>query len=274
MVRSLVAVAAVVIGATSTLPTEGHAFANLPLGATLKNRQLPTLDGKRASLLGTARANVFVFFRPNQDRSVKTLSELADLEKELAGRQVRFVAVTSDSYDPNDVRAAVKEAGIRMPVLIDKGDALYGAIGVRLHPVVGIADARGKLAAYQHFRQINMKDIVRGRIQVLLGDIGQKEMMAILEPPAAVAGGSPSQARSRARLAEMLLSRGDAAGAIENARAALALDPASARAHAVLGRALAASGDCEGAAKERKEALRLDPREGERGQLVACADHR
>jgi hypothetical protein len=38
------------------------------------------------------------------------------------------------------VKALVKQVGLRMPVLWDQADALYGKLGVRLHPVIGITD--------------------------------------------------------------------------------------------------------------------------------------
>jgi hypothetical protein len=259
MVRSLVAVAALVIGATSAVPTEGHAFANLPVGGTLKNRQLPTLDGKRAPLLGGAKVNVFVFFRPAQDHSLQTLSQLARLEQELQGKSVSFTAVTSDGYPRDEVAAVAREAGIRMPVLIDAGDALYGELGVALHPVVGIADAQGKLLAYQHFLKINMLDVVRGRIQVALGEIGDQEMAKLIEPPAATIDlGNRSGAKSRFLLARALLARGNVEKAIENARAGVALDASFAPVHAILAKALSAAGRCAEAEQELAAALRID----------------
>jgi tetratricopeptide (TPR) repeat protein len=259
MVRSLVAVAALAIGATSAVPSEGHAFANLPVGGTLKNRQLPTLDGKRAPLLGGAKVNVFVFFRPAQDHSLQTLSQLARLEQEFQGKSVGFTAVTSDSYPRDEVAAVVREAGIRMPILIDAGDALYGELGVALHPVVGIADARGTLVAYQHFLKINMLDVVRGRIQVALGEIGDLEMAKLIEPPAAAIDlGNRSGAKSRFLLARALLARGNVEKAIENARAGVALDASFAPVHAILAKALSAAGQCAEAERELAAALRID----------------
>jgi peroxiredoxin len=260
MVRSLVAAAAVVIGATSTLPTEGHAFANLPVGAAMKNRSLPTLDGKRLELFGNAKANVFVFFRPEQDHSLQTLTQLATLEKEFEGKPVRFVAVTSDSYDRGAVAATAREAGIRMPILIDVGDALYGELGVALHPVVGLLDARGKLLAYQHFLKINMLDVVRGRVQVALGELSDAQMLALVNPAAAkIELGNRAGAKSRFLLARALLSRGNVEKAIENARAGVALDPTFAPVHAILAKALSATGQCTEAEHEVAEALKLDP---------------
>jgi hypothetical protein len=260
MVRSLVAAASLVIGATSAVPSEGHAFANLPVGGTLRNRQLPTLDGKRADLLGSAKANVFIFFRPAQDHSLQTLQQLASLEAELAGKSVRFVAVTSDSYARDEVAATAREAGIRMPILLDVGDALYGELGVALHPCVGVADAKGKLVAYQHFLKINMLDVLRGRIQVALGELSDEQMARLVEPPAAAIDlGNRSAAKSRFLLARALLARGNVEKALENARAGVALDPSFAPVHAILAKALAATGQCAESEKEHATALRIDP---------------
>jgi tetratricopeptide (TPR) repeat protein len=259
MVRSFVAASLLFVGVASAIPTEGHAFANLPIGGTLKNRQLPTLDGKKAPLLGSAKVNLFVFFRPGQDHSIQTLTQLARLERELAGRPVRFVAVTSDSYPRDEVAAAAAEAGIRMPILLDAGDALYGELGVALHPVVGITDEKGKLLAYQHFLKINMLDVVRGRVQVALGELSDVEMAKLVEPPAArIDLGNRSGAKSRFLLARALLGRGNVEKAIENARAGVALDPTYAPVHAILAKALAAAGLCGEAEHELAEARRID----------------
>jgi tetratricopeptide (TPR) repeat protein len=267
MVRSLVAVAVVVIGAASAVPSEGQAFANLPVGGTLKNRQLPTLDGKHVALLGSGKANVFVFFRPAQDHSLQTLTQLARLEQEFQGKAVSFTAVTSASYPRDEVAAVAREAGIRMPILIDAGDALYGELGVHLHPVVGITDARGKLIAYQHFLKINMLDVVRGRIQVALGEIDEVEMARLVAPPAATIDlGNRSGAKSRFLLARALLNRGNAEKAIENARAGVALDPTFAPVHAILAKALAAAGQCAEAEQEYAAALEIDANDPTAGE--------
>ena len=147
-----------------------------------------------------------------------------------------------------------------MPILIDAGDALYGELGVSLHPVVGIADERGKLVAYQHFLKVNMLDVVRGRIQVALGEIDDAQMARLVEPAAAsIDLGKRSGAKSRFLLARALLARGSVEKAIENGRAGVALDPTFAPAHAILAKALFAAGQCAEAEREYAAALQLDP---------------
>jgi hypothetical protein len=243
-------------------PASPRAFQNVAVGEPVEDAEMPTLGGGREHVLGKARANVFVFFRPGQEHSLDTLRRLARLETELAGKPVRWVAIVSDDSPADEVRRVVRETGIRMPVLVDGGNAFYGKLGVRLHPVVGVAGADHRLAAYEHFMEVNMEERVRARIRRVLGEIGDAEVDRVLEPPkAAVESGQPVVAKRYVNLARTLLERKNTEKAKEMARKALEADAGNAAAHAVLGQALAAEGKCGEASKAFAEALRLDPRE-------------
>ncbi len=243
-------------------PASPQAFQNVAVGDPVEDAEMPTLEGGREHVLGKARANVFVFFRPGQEHSLDTLRRLARMEAELAGKPVRWVAIVSGDHPADEVRRTVREAGIRMPVLLDRGDAYYGRLGVRLHPVIGIAGADHRLAAYEHFMAVNMEERVRARIRRALGEIGDAEVERVLEPPrAAVESGPAAAARRWVNLARTLLQAKNAEKARETARKALEADPRSAAAHAVLGQALAAEGKCAEAIPSFAEALRLDPKE-------------
>lgn len=236
-------------------PTASPAFREAAIGDVVKNRRMPTLDGRTELLLGPAKASVFVFFRTGQDHSAEALAQLARLEAELAGKPVRFVGVVSASEAREDVRAVVKASGVRMPVLLDEGDALCGELGVSLHPSVGIADERGRLVAYQPFRKLNLLDLLRGRIQLALGEISEAQLAAIVDPPPAPV--AVNRAHARVNLARKLLAAGAVAAAVDSARAGVALDPRLAEAHAVLAEALARAGHCDEAEREGAEARRL-----------------
>ncbi|BDG10299.1 hypothetical protein AMPC_34120 [Anaeromyxobacter paludicola] len=236
------------------------ARARVDLGGTVENAELPTLDGGRAPLLAKkALANVLVFFRPDQEHSVSTLRQLVDCEKRFESKPVHWVAVVSDTYPPDEVRAVVKDAGVKMPVVRDVGDALYGKLGIRLHPVVGIVDAKQKLVAYEPFHKIDYCALVTARIQFVLGEIDAQQLQAVLAPPRATQGGDDQVARRHVKMGEMMLKSGNTASAEENARKALEKDPALASAHALLGGALAGQGKCAEAAKAFDEALKLEP---------------
>jgi len=243
-------------------PASPQAFQNVAVGEPVEDAEMPTLDGGREHVLGAARANVFVFFRPGQEHSLDTLRRLAQMETELAGKPVRWVAIVSDDYPADEVRRTVREAGIRMPVLVDRGNAYYGRLGVRIYPVVGVAGADHRLAAYEHFMKVNMEERVRARIRRVLGEIGDADVARVLEPPkAAVESGQPVVAKRYVNLARTLLRVKNTEKAKEMARQALEADAGSAAAHAVLGEVLAAEGKCAEASRAFAEALRLDPAE-------------
>lgn len=252
----------------SALPANAVAFRDAPLGTTIRNRTMPTVDGRKEPLLSPAKANVLVFFRVGQDHSVEALRQLAGLETEMKDRSVRFVGIVS-STDPADaVLEVVRETGIRMPVLVDEGDAFYGELGVYLHPSIGIADGRGRLLAYQPFRKINLLDATRGRIQLALGEIDDAQLAAVLNPPPAPIA-TKSRAHARVVLARALLRADKVEDAIASLRAALAIDPSYADAHAALAEALARSGACTEAESELEAARRLAPA-APAGASIAC----
>ena len=254
-------------------PMGGLAFANVEVGQQIENEELPTLGGSREMLLSrTALANVFVFFRPGHDRSLQTLRAMAGCEKEFESKPVRWVAIVSDSHARDEVRAVVAESGIHMPVLVDQGDRLYGKLGVRLHPVVGIADEKGKLLDYVPFHQINYCDMIRVRIRHALHEVDLAAVERVDHPPKALFPSAMpgAVAMRRVKLGEMFLESSQWTKAAEQARIALEKEPGLAAAHALLGRALAGQGKCDAALPAFDQALELDPgsasaAEGKRG---------
>jgi tetratricopeptide (TPR) repeat protein len=247
--------------ASGGLPVLARAFSNVALGDRLENPRLPRLGGGVSELLSaTATVSLFVFFRPEQDRSAAALKALARLQREFAGKPVRMVAVVSDSWPDEAVQDMVREAGFSAPILIDAGDALYGALGVRLHPVVGLADRQHRLAAYEPFRQINFEEIIRGRIRVMLGEVTGAEMARVLEPEKATTGSPAAEARRYFNLARMLWTRKNAEKALEALQRSLAI-ARSAPALALQGEIAAAGGDCKAATPLFEQALKIDPTE-------------
>ena len=237
--------------------SEAEGFREAPIGTRIRNRELPSIDGRATPLLGSARANVFVFVRSGQDHSEQVLRQLAQLDAETKGKAVRLVAIVSGDEPADAVRVLVRETGVTFPVLVDAGDAFYGEMGVSLHPSAGIANERHELVAYQPFRKLNFLDAMRGRVQLALGELDEARLAAILDPPPAPT--AVNRAAARLNLARKLLVAGAVDAAIESARAAVVLDPSLAGAHAVLAEALARRGSCDEAGRESEEAHRLEP---------------
>jgi tetratricopeptide (TPR) repeat protein len=239
---------------------DDRADRRVQIGDVVQDVQLETLDGGKDRLLSKgAKANVFVFFRPEQERSVDTLRDLATCEKEFAAKPVRFVGIVSDSWPRDEVKALVKDTGVKMTVLVDKGDELYGALGIRLHPVIGMVDQKGKLAAFEPFRQINYCERVKIRVRWLLGEVSEAEIAKVDEPEKSpLPHSDEGVAKRHLNFARMLHKIGQDDKALEEIEKGLAVAP-SAALHAMQGEILASKGKCPEAVRAFDAALKIEP---------------
>ncbi len=254
--------ARLVLLAALAAPGGAVAFTNVAVGARLDPEEMPTLDGGKAALLSpTAEANVFIFFRPQQEHSTETLKAMAACEKEFQARPVHWVAVVSSRWDAADIRKVVQETGIRMPVLVDQDDRLYGKLGIRLHPVVGVADGQYRLLAYEPFMKVNYCDRIRARIQLALKDITEDQARKVDAPDKATMPGDVEGAAlaRRVKMGRMFLGSKQWDKAEAEARTVLEKDPRNVGALVLLGDALAGKGDCPAAVERYAAALAIDP---------------
>jgi tetratricopeptide (TPR) repeat protein len=237
-----------------------RADRRVQVGDRVDDAELRTLDGRRDRFLAQGvRANVFVFFRLQQDRSLDTMKDLARCEKEFAGKPVRFVGVVSDSWPAGEVRDFVREAGVSMPVLVDEGDALYGKLGIRLHPVIGIVDGKHKLVAFEPFRQINYCDRVKVRIRWALGEVTEADVARVDEPERTPLPHSDAGvARRHLNFARQLHRIGQEEKALEEVKKSLVLAP-TADAYVLQGELLVALRRCPDALRAFETASKLEP---------------
>ncbi len=249
----------------------GHASSRTPVGAVLSNPELAVLAGGKARPQQDVDLNVLVFFRPDGDTSKETLRGLAACERRSAGKSVRWAAIVSDRYSSGQVKSAVADAGIVMPVLVDTGEALSNEVAVAQLPAVAFTDRTRKLVAYQPYTRLNFCELVDARLRLLLREITEAEFAALANPVSTKVGGESSVAGRHARMAELLLETGKNEKALEAARQAVQHDPALATAHSVLGECLRAAGNCRGATASYEKALTLDPKDARaRAGKAAC----
>jgi tetratricopeptide (TPR) repeat protein len=261
------AAALALAGGLLAIPARGRAAPEesdridrrVQIGDRIDDVELRTLDGGRDHFLAKGpKANVFVFFRLQQEHSLDTMKDLAACEKEFAGKPVRFVGVVSDAWALEDVKAFVRETGIRMPVLVDEGDALYGKLGIRLHPVIGIVDGQRRLAAFEPFRQINYCDRVKVRIRLVLGEVSEAEVAKVDQPDRAVTHTEAGVARRHLNFARQLFRIRQHEKALDEVKKSLGFAP-SAEGYALQGEVLAALRRCPDALRAFDAALKLDP---------------
>jgi tetratricopeptide (TPR) repeat protein len=246
---------------TLTLLSPEWADAYAEPGTIVENVELKTLAGGKEKLLSNkVKANIFVFFRPAQERSTDALKQMAACEKEFAGKPVRWVALVSSTEKPEEVQPMVTESGIKMPVLIDEGDALYNKLGIRLHPMVGIMDAKGKLFAIEPYRQIEYCDLIRTRIQIALGEKTEADLARIENPDkGGLPGDDPMKKATRdVNMARRLFEIGQYQKAIDRAKKALEIAPIP-RGFSLQAEGYSKLGKCAEANTLADQALKLDP---------------
>ncbi len=258
---SHVAAAAVAfVAAIGPIPPVAVAFAEV--GTKLDPVDLPAMAGGKAPLFAPAtKANILVFFRADQDRSLEALRQLAGCEKELAGKSVRWSGVVSGSASMPDVKAAVASAGVKMPVLVDAGDKVYDALAIRMYPAVIVVDGKGIVQAVEPFRQLDFADAVKAQVRFVLGEIDKAALSKALDPEASHLPGEddPSlKAMRDVKLARRLIDAGAFDAAVKQAQKALEMAPVPA-AFPVLGLAYAKLGRCTEAAKMLEQAQKLAP---------------
>ena len=147
-----------------------------------------------------------------------------------------------------------------MPVLIDKGDALYGRLGVALHPVIGVTDKDHKLLAYQPFAKVNYGAVIRARILHALKHITDEQLEQVINPPEATSGGDVSLAHRYFKLAERQFHAANYDQALTNIMKSLEKN-STAPAHSLHGRILSAQGNPARALAAFEAALKLDPKD-------------
>jgi tetratricopeptide (TPR) repeat protein len=242
------------------LPASAEAFE---AGKPVPEVTLKEVGGGTAPVVDrTAAVNALVFFRAPHDRSEETLKMLAACQPKLAGKPVRFVGlVPADSAEA--AKASVAASGAKLPVLVDEDDAVYAALGVRLHPGIAIADRTRSVVAFEPYHAVDFCEIVVARVRHALGELSDAELAAALAPrTSALPGGDDhgGVAHRHVAFGKKLLASKAYAPAHAELQKALQAAP-SAEAWRVEGEIFAAEGKCAEAVKAFDAALAIDPRD-------------
>ncbi len=203
------------------------ARARVEAGATLEPLELPTLAGGVEPLTAKTAVNVILFWRPDQAHSLDTLKQMAQCEKIFGGKPIHMVAVVSGAYPRAAVKAAVDDAALHVPVLIDAGDELYGKLEIIQHPLVVVADAKGKVALSQPYLRLRLCEIVHAHVRYLLKEIDAVQLEAAIHPPRASFpdDNKANIARRFVKMGKLEAEGGSCDKALESFRKALEITP-------------------------------------------------
>lgn len=234
-------------------------FSFVNIGTVLPNPTLLGIDGVERSLLAEGTVSAFIFLNPEQEHSLEVLGDLAELRNEMAEKPIAWIAVVSDRFSTDTVRSVISEAGLEIETIVDTGDRLYGELGVRLYPSIGIADREGSLQAYLPFTKVNYMQSVRAHLLHALGEFDDDQLKDALHPKDVKVTGNDAVANRNISFARMLLEAGKPDKALAKARDAVEASPDSAEAQALVSLILAQQGNCDAAQENLQRALEIDP---------------
>jgi tetratricopeptide (TPR) repeat protein len=236
------------------------AFSNVATGEALPEKSLPRLTGaEKQPYLTKAKVSVFFFVSPGTKHGQHALKGIAELVQELKDKPVSWTALVSGGVAQADIERAVQDAGFTGAVLRDDGDALYGALGTALTPVVGVADDKHRLLAYLPFTKLGYQDAIRAWVRFALGELTEQQLQDVLKPPPLPEHASNEAAGRYVKMAQRQQEHGDLDKALASVKKALERDAELPAAHAQLASILAAKGQCAEAAPALDKALKAEP---------------
>ncbi len=246
-------------GLASVLVLSGMAFANIEIGSKVPNPSLAGLDGVEQSLVDPHGVTAFIFFHPQQEHSLEVLRALADLQGEMKDADIHWVGVVSDRFPSETVASVLAESGADLEVLIDSGDRLYGEMGVRLYPTMGIADSGGMLRASLPYTKVNYMGALQAHLRHALGQTDDATLDLALHPTSIDVGSHEAEVGRQLKFAQMLWDREKKEKALAKAQEAVEAAPELADPHALVGFFQVEMGNCEDGRENLNRALAIDP---------------
>ncbi|RME96446.1 MAG: hypothetical protein D6766_00685, partial [Verrucomicrobia bacterium] len=237
-------------------------FAHARIGDPLDNVLLPPAlgNGDPVPFLSDTQVSVFVFFHPARTNSLRALIQAESIRQKLADRPVHWAAIASDRFPTEQLRAAIEQTGLSMPVLLDRGDTLFGRLGVVLYPTIGVTGPDRRLLHYLPFRRVNYQVLIEGAIRHALGEIDDEAWQRLEHPDAATEKNEVSRrVQTRLNLARRLLQKQRFEAALRAVESCLRLDPDHLEALRLKARILDRSGRKQEAQAVLSQIRRLQP---------------
>ncbi len=225
--RLTIMVTALILAISLAIPGEGAAFRNVEKGKPLPDFTIKDLAGMDHTLSAQkGKVVILGFVRVDQDRSVKTLNALEEINGVLKDDGITVWAVTSQTEDKIMIQSLVEKLNLQYPVLLDEGGKIYGKYGLFTFPVTAIVDQEGNLSFELASYGNGYKDTIVNRTRLLLGLISEDEFTKSSEQTEITTqSAEQKEAVRNLQTAKVLLKRGFGTKALPKLERVIELDP-------------------------------------------------
>ncbi|UCG39393.1 MAG: tetratricopeptide repeat protein [bacterium] len=251
----------VVMGLFFASPGDGSAFRKLEEGKPLPDFTIKDLQGMDHTLSAEkGKVVVLSFVKVDQDRSIKVLNSLEEINGILKNDGVTVLAVTSQTEDKAAIQALVDKLSLSYPVLLDEGQKLYGEYGLFTFPATALVDQEGSFVFEYSSYSSDFQDTIVNKAKVLLGLISEEDFQKSAEKTEIVEQ-SPEQKEAARNLqtAKVLLQRGFGTKAIPKLEKALELDPTLVEARILTGELYVQAEQYDKAREQFEKVFEVDP---------------
>lgn len=209
-------------------PGSGSAFRNIEKGQPAPDFTIKDMEGMDHTLAAEkGKVVVLGFVKADQDRSVKTLNALEEVNGILSSDGVTVWGITSQTEDKAAIEGLIDKLSLQYPILLDEGQKLYGEYGLFTFPATMIIDQDGNYVYEYASYSSDYTETIVNEVKLLLGLISEEDMEKVTGKTE-IARQSPQEAEAERNLqmAKVLLKRGFGTKALPKLEKALELNPA------------------------------------------------
>ena len=245
----------------TTVPGTGAAFRNVKEGAPAIPFTLKDAEGKDVEFKpAPGRVAVLSFVDLSQERSRDQVKDLVALHSELASKGADFFIVTKYTNTSDEAKKTASELGVKFPILLDRDQKAYGDYGLYILPATGVIGKEGKFAFDHSSHGRDFKEVVGGKVKVILGLMKEDDYKKLITPVESVHKSKEESAGERElALGRTLLKRGMPDKAIEKFAKVVELDPKNVDGRLAFGEALVAAKKYDEALVQFQKAKELSP---------------
>ena len=236
--------------------SETEAFRNVGIGDTVPVLMVEDVQGKPVVLTLKDKAHLLLFWKPDQEFSRAALNDLEAVIGKYGGKGVAGIAV---AVRPGSQSVAPPILPVSYPLLVDREGKAAEEYGVIVLPSTALIGSDGILTFYLPSRNSHYRDIIEGRLQLLLGEITAKDLEDRLGRLGEASGDAREKAQARYASAHQFSAEARWTEAADELHEALKLAPDFIDARLQLGYAYLEGGHPEKGLREFEAVLKRAP---------------
>jgi len=230
-------------------------------GDRVPNFAIRTIDGNQISLdEQKGKIIVLAFWKQEDDKSSKMLTDLCRISQEFQDKTVTFLAINGDKASDKQIREMALANKPTCRFASDPDLAAYSTLGILVLPTTLIVGPEGKLEFVEDLYSRNFYAHTKAYVRFLLGEITQDQLKAELEPTK-FAESSPARIKAEryVNMALVLLDIKERAKAREALKKAVEADPSFPEPHLRMAGLCLEDKELREAGSELEQALELNP---------------